>query len=641
MKKILLLAAAALMVTSAGAQLKQMHVTNKQTMAKPDYVQKPQALMQEMQATSAMPVLANNKAPRKASYMGAYYVRPAGVFPGNSVLEDGGYGGGWYRSYYMAKPYTEYAFTGVIEGGSEDTSFDWEYQKYERTEEGWTQPTLQFSGNPLYVSYIWGEGNEMPKLTGWDNIIGNMYQYQPGGYEMSGTSDNPTAGTFYVSYILGLCSGYEFFEEENQELLVSSKTFCWGGRHADQRYPMTYYSGCDPYGDNEDGWWFGKNGGRANGMPVDGIAQAFEKPTSPYLLKQVVIETAVLEVTDNVDMTCRVYKLEDGIPAYNSNSSVALPEEPGELIAYGRASLTPETNAATDGTIVFTLFGEEDGLEYEITPTIDDAILICVDGYNDPEMENLKDFSAMVSSDGDSDEGYGELAYIKYGVADEDGNFDHYVWAGLNNFFSNGAGGGLQMMTGMTIFITVENPFLVFNYSELEDAEFTFPAEGGLMEKVLYEEAGQQLVTRSIEFFSYMPSVDEGWTLTCDGDDVPEWLSIELTDEEDEDGFTGLVNAEVTAEPLPAGVTYREAVVRFEFPGAYLDYKFMQGEAGPGPEPFNKFDVNRDGEVNIADVNALLAMILDNAPQPEGDVNEDGEVNIADVNAVTDYILTH
>ena len=67
MKKILLLAAAALMVTSAGAQLKQMHVTNKQTMAKPDYVQKPQALMQEMQATSAMPVLANNKAPRKAS----------------------------------------------------------------------------------------------------------------------------------------------------------------------------------------------------------------------------------------------------------------------------------------------------------------------------------------------------------------------------------------------------------------------------------------------------------------------------------------------------------------------------------------------------------------------------------------------
>jgi len=36
----------------------------------------------------------------------------------------------------------------------------------------------------------------------------------------------------------------------------------------------------------------------------------------------------------------------------------------------------------------------------------------------------------------------------------------------------------------------------------------------------------------------------------------------------------------VTAEPLPAGVAYREAVVRFEFPGAYIDYKFMQGEPG-------------------------------------------------------------
>ena len=149
---------------------------------------------------------------------------------------------------------------------------------------------------------------------------------------------------------------------------------------------------------------------------------------------------------------------------------------------------------------------------------------------------------------------------------------------------------------------------------------------------------GEEVITRSIEFYSSMPSVDEGWTLTCDGDDVPEWLSIELTDGEDEEGnFSGMVNAEVVAEPLPEGVTYREAIVRFEFPGAYLDYKFMQGKK---PD-FNIFDVNRDGEVNIADVNALLAMILDNEFDAAGDVNQDGEVNIADVNAVSDYILTH
>ena len=50
-------------------------------------------------------------------------------------------------------------------------------------------------------------------------------------------------------------------------------------------------------------------------------------------------------------------------------------------------------------------------------------------------------------------------------------------------------------------------------------------------------------------------------------------------------------------------------------------------------------DVNRDGEITIADVNAALAMILEDAAEPAGDVNGDGEVNIADVNALIDLVL--
>ena len=49
--------------------------------------------------------------------------------------------------------------------------------------------------------------------------------------------------------------------------------------------------------------------------------------------------------------------------------------------------------------------------------------------------------------------------------------------------------------------------------------------------------------------------------------------------------------------------------------------------------------MNGDGEVNIADVNAIIDMILTDAPVPEADVNADGEVNIADVNAIIDIIL--
>lgn len=51
-------------------------------------------------------------------------------------------------------------------------------------------------------------------------------------------------------------------------------------------------------------------------------------------------------------------------------------------------------------------------------------------------------------------------------------------------------------------------------------------------------------------------------------------------------------------------------------------------------------DVNGDGEVNIADINAIIDIILSGSPAiPTADVNHDSEVNIADINAVIDIIL--
>ena len=51
-------------------------------------------------------------------------------------------------------------------------------------------------------------------------------------------------------------------------------------------------------------------------------------------------------------------------------------------------------------------------------------------------------------------------------------------------------------------------------------------------------------------------------------------------------------------------------------------------------------DVNSDNEVNIADVNALIDIILDgNGNNVAADVNGDHEVNIADVNTLIDIIL--
>ena len=54
-----------------------------------------------------------------------------------------------------------------------------------------------------------------------------------------------------------------------------------------------------------------------------------------------------------------------------------------------------------------------------------------------------------------------------------------------------------------------------------------------------------------------------------------------------------------------------------------------------------KGDVNGDGEVNIADVNTVIDVILGGSgSNTSGDVNADGEINIADVNAVIEIVLS-
>ena len=50
-------------------------------------------------------------------------------------------------------------------------------------------------------------------------------------------------------------------------------------------------------------------------------------------------------------------------------------------------------------------------------------------------------------------------------------------------------------------------------------------------------------------------------------------------------------------------------------------------------------DVNGDGEVNIADINALIDFILNGGGTRPADVNGDGEISISDVNAAIDIIL--
>ena len=615
MMRLLFVAIASLLALSAGAQAGHPGSAAPGRQMISSRIM-PKAQMQEMKMRApgeAAPVL-----DKSAGVIKPYYRRPAGAFFGSLVLENGVYSGIRPQGILMMKPFTRYTFGYRMGGADQNDRVTWEYSARGEDHSANTRN--------LTVGYDI-EVNDVPKLIvkqNGSNTAVYTYQYpyfngQDDGYVVG--MERPHA-LVYSSPTVN-----EIDQQDDIEYLWSSKTICVGGRNNDQSEILTYYSGPEPYGSNAYGWWFGKNGYHNLLRPsyfADGIGQAFEKPTAPYVLKKVVMQCAVLEVNAPVDLNCKIYRL-DEIPAYNESESVTLPDEPGELICYGRARVTPQTFDNTGGMVTFDLYEVEDGIEADVEPMIDDAILVVVEGYNDSNMGALQDFSAMISTDMEVDEGYGELAYIKFGVPGSVYGTVNYKWTGLNNFFYNGT-----MKTGFSIFIVTELPYLALD-NPLDNGEYEFDKDGGVMQRQL----GGETVT-GIIFKSWRPSADGEWTMTCRGDDVPEWLDIELVDGKTNGRFNGTVTALVSAEPLPEDVSYREAVVRFEYHGAYLDYKFKQGnKVGPGLVG----DFNEDGEVNVADLNFLINLILTDTGG--GDITGDGETNLADINALIDIILSN
>lgn len=95
----------------------------------------------------------------------------------------------------------------------------------------------------------------------------------------------------------------------------------------------------------------------------------------------------------------------------------------------------------------------------------------------------------------------------------------------------------------------------------------------------------------------------------------------------------------LTNNSIPAATVYT---------GGYMNKPItqMQVDAAAGQASFwymrgpLRGDINRDGEVTVADVNALITGVLEGGEVTAVmDVNEDGEITIADVNALIDLIL--
>ncbi len=649
MKKMLLLGVMALMVVSASATTPQKRSEAK-PVAKTQMQRRAMPNVQYLDNQMYVPGSGVKRAPKKAGYIENWYNRPAGAFFVDYLSVDGDYGYAYGSPFLFLKPFAEYTWQGIADGADENTHYAWDVFIYTGDDENYVglDEVQEFS-----VEYRM-ETDDAPIFYAVDGDLedpnASWYSYQMKDHSMGGSDAAPVveSETPVGLFVIPSDKVMPGNNGADVDYWASSKSMVGGGRWGDQYYTMTAYSGAEPWGNNDRGWWFGKNG-----QHIDGMAQAFEKPTTPYMLKKVgfYVATSITQISNPVKLTCNVYKLNE-IPAYSDTDNVRLPEIPGELIVTGEGMLTQSVIDDNYGFIEFTLYGQDEDdpeLTYEYSPTIDYPILVTIEGYN--ENDDLLNFTTYISSDEYVDEGYGELAYLKFPITvpriDENGDtvttddgqvvYDftgEYTWRGLNNFFTSGT-----MMTGFAIYISTENPFITFNYP-IEDGKHTFPIEGG--ELVIDVDADAEIYTlEGIDFYSWIASEGGDWMLTCNGsDELPDWLEIELVDVEGAEDEGWEVHADVTAAPLPEGVAYREAVVRFEIPGDFIEYTFMQGEKPEFPDG----DVNGDGEVNIADVNALIDIILgsqaDDAMMKRADVNKDGEISIGDVTALIDILLS-
>ena len=594
MKKSLLLAVAALTLASANAQLVSRAKQARQiTPISEKPVKMELGAIRKVVAAQAVPgERIAKKAVKPSTITGSTrYYRPDGVFYNKYDIQGIGY------SFHVMhhKPFTEYTWKNAS-GESGTWAYEVSDLNADRTDV--ESQTFSFEGAELtYESKYWFDA---PSLT----ARGATFQLLHGKQAEAGTPALCISGETSNKYLSA---------ELSTAWCSSSHFYGSSDRTQTEQYGWNIY-GVSGGADND--YWFGKNH-----KGYTKIASAFEKPTTPYLLTHVSINAAYADLAEGVeeaDLDVTVYRLPQMYPYQETSVEVEVDKDVFEVVATGKLHFDAKNTGDNAGLTTCVLVEEEDGIEFEVTPEIDFPILVVVSGYDD---ESVWDTFSLMSTSDEEDEGKGELAFLGFDVPESNVS----LFRGLNGFFS----GPLQMKAGFPIFISQTKPFLVFNYN-VEDGKYQFPVEGGNLVK--------KFGTTEVPFISfYGTMMSEEWMLSCEGEDVPEWLDIQLEDEYEEGEFYGEVNATVSAQPLPEGVAYREATVSFGYPGAHIDYLFTQGEK-PSVLPG---DINEDGVVNVSDVTCLVNKILGEAEYTDEvcDINKDGVVNVSDVTALISMIL--
>ena len=606
MKKSLLIALAACAIVSANAQLR-VGATKAQVKVAPSAKVMGIDNAVERYAEMATPGSIRANGPKKVGANEAKYYRPAGAFYVNYDQE----GAGYVMPFLQSKPFSELTFVNASTAPMAGSTWAYQYLTTPGTQD-YTDAT--FEGQDF--TYSWGiyQYPDVPSLSipGVDSAY-NCTQ----GARVDRQTGAITGGPF-IGNIFSVVNSKDAFGDE-ANLLANPHYYGSSNRAYNDGDGWTYYTGAQDQDGGTSAYWFGRNW-RGD---FNAVGTAVEKPNQPYVLNRVYGYVTALKGTE-FPLTVRVYRL-DEMPQYMADERNSLDPakfDDEHLVASGTATVTNEMIADGGAIIPFDLeqYDPEFDMNIQVTPEIDFPIMIVISGYAVDECQGL---SFLVTTD-EEDEGHGEQAYMLSTA--EDGTI--VLCEGLNNFFTSGT-----MTPGMSIFMDVSMPFMVYNFST-ETGEYTFPNEGG--NYTLAENEGVNIY--GIDQFGEGVTAENIYVSLEDGTEVPEWLTI--TFENGTGELEGTVNAKVTCAALPEDVQGREANVKFYINGTILVYHFIQGEAGPGPDPRQPGDYNNDGQVDIADVNTAIDMMLGKVAQDLIlDMNGDGAVDIADINALIDEML--
>ncbi len=564
MKKFYVIAMAAMIALGAAAAAPQANVkkssfdkkqaTAKFNMVKSDWKTLDGGVLQ--MATDEQRAANRMNRPKKAAPLEgeAYYKRPAGVFYASRSTE-----GYWFPSAPGSILFGK-AFSPITYTANNADSYNWLAQMFTQDAQGnWAREWLSAEGVQAITMQYQEEMDSVPILSVGDGADYFNFVYKSGNQEHTRLCMDPDPVYWFA----------EGEEATYGYCLVSPKSFVGDRDDASVTYSSTYYRGADPDTDNgqENGWWFGHNVSGWNAMTL-----YLEKPENAFGLRSVFIDYTALKVNagTTADLYVKIYKVA-GRTNMEEDGTEEL--EYGEEIASG--TVTIDENTPADGylQVQFREYDAGAGDYIDVIPTIDDEVAIVVSGYDN---SNIADFSMFISYDS-WDEGYGQQCYMTH--VDEAGGVPTEAH-GMNDFFSSPLG-----YRAPSVFLDVINPYLVGNYTvETEGTARYFYLDGTVNTDSIvamgFSETLAQELGNTVSLYSSAP-VEDAVITDEYGNDLPDWLSVEILDEYENDEFTGTSTATINVQPATEG---RACKVKINYPGAVYYIDVVQGEPSETPD---------------------------------------------------------